>query len=91
MPIQSNSINIMTPLTKTQRTAYSEAVLVQLNFNDEIQNWESSCNRRIMTSAKVRRNFAAHLSQKYLCNQLDKLESSEIISRIRPKILQQSY
>ena len=89
MPIQSKSINIMTPLTKTQRTAYSEAVLVQLNFNDEIQNWESSCNRRIMTSAKVRRNFAAHLSQKYLCDKLDKLESSEAVSKIRKEVSKQ--
>ena len=70
-----------------KRSDYSSASASENKFNDELHNWKKINGENVDVS--VRRNFAAHLSQKYLCNQLDKLESSEIISRIRKGIARQ--
>ena len=70
-----------------KRSDYCAASDAENNFNDELKNWKKRNGENVNTS--VRRNFAAHLSQKYLCNKLDKLESSEIISRIRKGIARQ--
>jgi GTP-binding protein EngB required for normal cell division len=71
----------------TKRSDYLSASAAENEFNDELHNWKKRNGENVDVS--VRRNFAAHLSQKYLCNQLDKLESTEIISRIRKEITRQ--
>ena len=68
-----------------KRSDYSDASAAENEFNNELQDWKKRNGENINTS--VRQRFAAHLSQKYLCNRLDKLESSEIISRIRKEIV----
>ena len=70
--------------SKSTRTSYSDAILTQNEFNDELQNWKK--RNGIMTPAKEITKFATHLSQKYLCDKLDKLESSETVSKIRKEI-----
>ena len=68
-----------------KRSDYSDASAAENEFNDELQIWKT-LNRKNTNLDEIQR-FAAHLSQKYLCNRLDKLESSEIISRIRKGIV----
>jgi GTP-binding protein EngB required for normal cell division len=70
--------------SKSTRTSYSDAILTQNEFNDELQNWKK--RNGIMTPAKEITKFATHLSQKYLCDRLDQLESSETVSKIRKEI-----
>jgi GTP-binding protein EngB required for normal cell division len=67
-----------------KRSDYTDASTAENEFNDELQDWKK--RNGIMTPAKEITKFATHLSQKYLCNRLDKLESSEIISRIRKAV-----
>ena len=78
------SINIK---AKSSRTSYSDAVLTQNEFNDELQNWKRRNGEKVDPNVKQR--FASHLSQKYLCDKLDKLESSEAVSKIRKEIAKQ--
>lgn len=75
----------ITPLAK--RSDYSDAVLTQINFNDELQNWKIRNGENVNTG--VREHFAAFLSQKYLCDKLDKLASSEAVSKIRKEVAKQ--
>ena len=75
-----------TPTPKmVKRRDYSAASASEDEFNDELEDWKKRNGENV--DASVRSNFASHLSQKYLCNRLDKLESSEIISRIRKGIV----
>ena len=78
------SINIK---AKSSRTSYSDAVLTQNEFNDELQNWKRRNGEKVDPNVKQR--FASHLSQKYLCDKLDKLESSEAVSKIRKEVSKQ--
>jgi GTP-binding protein EngB required for normal cell division/predicted DNA-binding ribbon-helix-helix protein len=73
--------------SKSTRTSYSDAILTQNEFNDELQNWKK--RNGIMTPAKEITKFARHLSQKYLCDRLDQLESSEAVSKIRKEVAKQ--
>jgi GTP-binding protein EngB required for normal cell division len=68
-----------------KRSDYKSASMAENEFNDELQDWKKRNGENINASARQR--FSEHLSQKYLCNRLDKLESSEIISRIRKGIV----
>jgi hypothetical protein len=76
-----------TNFTKPIRTSYSDAVLTQNEFNDELKNWKRRNGEKVDPNVKQR--FASHLSQKYLCDKLDKLESSEAVSKIRKEIAKQ--
>jgi len=76
-----------TPIKKTKRSSYSDAVLTQVQFNDELQIWKTLNTKN--NNSGERERFAAHLSQKYLCDKLDKLESSEQISKIRKDVAKQ--
>ena len=76
-----------TPIKKTKRTSYSDAVLTQVQFNDELQIWKTLNKKN--NNIGERERFAAHLSQKYLCDKLDKLESSDQISKIRKDVANQ--
>ena len=49
-----------------KRSDYLSASAAENEFNDELHNWKKRNGENVDTS--VRRNFAAHLSQKYLCN-----------------------
>jgi GTP-binding protein EngB required for normal cell division len=75
----------ITPVSK--RNDIMRAVLTQNDFNDELQNWKK--RHGIMTPAKEITKFASHLSQKYLCDKLDKLESGEEVSKIRKEVAKQ--
>lgn len=66
------------------RSAYSDSILAQHEFNDELQIWKTLNNKN--NNNIERQRFAAHLSQKYLCDRLDKLESSEAVSKIRKEV-----
>jgi hypothetical protein len=68
-----------------KRSDYRSGSIAEDEFNDELQDWKKRNGENINASARQR--FSEHLSQKYLCNRLDKLESSEIISRIRKGIV----
>lgn len=74
-----------TPLAK--RSDYSSAVLTQNDFNDELTHFKKRSNANMSFNEKQR--FAAYLSQKYLCDKLDKLESSEAVSKIRKEVAKQ--
>ena len=76
-----------TNFTKPIRTSYSDAVLTQNEFNDQLTNWKKRNGENI--NSNVRQRFASHLSQKYLCDRLDKLESSEAVSKIRKEVAKQ--
>jgi len=84
---QFHNTNYAPTQKMVKRSDYSAASDAEDKFDDELHNWKKRNGENVDTS--VRRNFAAHLSQKYLCNQLDKLESSEIIYRIRKRIARQ--
>ena len=71
----------ITPLAK--RSDYSDAVLNQLNFNDEYEHFKKRGSHLSFTE---RDRFAAHLSQKYLCDKLDKLGGSKHVSDIRKEV-----
>ena len=49
----------------TKRSDYSDAILNQLNFNDEYENFKKRGGNLSFTD---RERFAAYLSQKYLCD-----------------------
>ena len=66
------------------RSDYSAAILNQLNFNDEYENFKKRCGNLSFTD---RERFAAYLSQKYLCDKLDKLGSSKHVSEIITKMI----
>jgi GTP-binding protein EngB required for normal cell division len=67
-----------------KRSDYLDASTTENEFNDELQIWKT-LNRKNTNLVEMQR-FAAYLSQKYLCDKLDKLESSEIVSKIRKDI-----
>ena len=69
------------------RSAYSDSILAQHEFNDELQIWKTLNNKN--NNNIERQRFASHLSQKYLCDRLDKLESSEAVSKIRKEVAKQ--
>jgi GTP-binding protein EngB required for normal cell division len=69
------------------RSAYSDSILAQHEFNDELQIWKTLNNKN--NNNIERQRFASHLSYKYLCNRLDKLESSEAVSKIRKEVAKQ--
>jgi GTP-binding protein EngB required for normal cell division len=75
----------ITPVSK--RNDIMRAVLTQNDFNDELQNWKKRNGENVNTG--VREHFAAFLSQKYLCDKLDKLESGEEVSKIRKEVAKQ--
>lgn len=66
------------------RSAYSDSILAQHEFNDELQIWKTLNNKN--NNNIERQRFAAHLSYKYLCNRLDKLGSCEAVSKIRKEV-----
>ena len=68
-----------------KRSDYNSASMAENEFNDELKDWKKRNGENINASARQR--FSEYLSQKYLCNRLDKLESSGIISRIRKGIV----
>ena len=53
-------------------------------LDNEIQEWENRNGKNV--KPEVRKNFATHLSQKYLANNLDKLQKTEIVSHVRKQI-----
>jgi len=68
-----------------KRSDYRSGSIAEDEFNDELRDWKKRNGENI--DASVRQRFSEHLSQKYLCNRLDKLEPSGIISRIRKGIV----
>jgi GTP-binding protein EngB required for normal cell division len=76
-----------TNFTKPTRTSYSDAILTQVHFDDELQNWKRRNGEKVDPNVKQR--FATYLSQKYLCDRLDKLESNEAVSKIRKEVAKQ--
>ena len=69
------------PIAK--RSDYSDAILNQLNFNDEYENFKKRGSNLSFTD---RERFAGYLSQKYLCDRLDKLGGSKHVSEIRKEV-----
>ena len=67
----------------TKRSDYSDAILNQLNFNDEYENFKKRGGNLSFTD---RERFAAYLSQKYLCDRLDKLGGDKRVSEIRKEV-----
>ena len=69
------------PIAK--RSDYSDAILNQLNFNDEYENFKKRGSNLSFTD---RERFAGYLSQKYLCDRLDKLGGDKHVSEIRKEV-----
>jgi GTP-binding protein EngB required for normal cell division len=53
-------------------------------LDSEIYEWERRNGENV--KPQIRKNFATHLSQKYLANNLDKLQKTEIVSHVRKQI-----
>lgn len=64
-----------------------KAELLQKEFNVELQNWKNK-NGEIIDSVETQ-HFAEYLLQKYLCDNLDKLETFESITNIRKEVVKQ--
>ena len=64
-----------------------KAELLQKEFNVELQDWKNK-NSENVDSIKTQ-HFAEYLSQKYLCDNLDKLETFESVTNIRKEVAKQ--